>query len=296
MRIPLSWLREYVDFETDARTLAHDLTMSGTKIEGVHVPHASFEGVYIGKVVASQQHPNADKLSVCRVDVGGEELRIVCGAPNVRAGLTVVVAKVGARLAGGVKIRKSKIRGEVSQGMICSARELELGADAAGILELEASLKSGDAFTGLAAADDTVLEAEITPNRPDCLSMLGIAREVAALYGGALKRPGVWSGGADGASPIRVEIDDPEDCARYLGRAIRNVRVEPSPEVACPARRHGTAADQQRRRRDELRAVRNRSAHPCLRPGPTAWRPHRRASRARGRNPAHAGRGATQTR
>src|SRR5262245_43499327 len=111
MRIPLVWLREYVDFDTDAARLAHDLTMSGTKIEAVHAPSAVLEGVWVGKVRECGRHPNADKLSICRVDVGGEELRIVCGALNVRAGLTVAVARVGARLPGNVRIRKSRIRG-----------------------------------------------------------------------------------------------------------------------------------------------------------------------------------------
>ncbi|MFQ5599937.1 MAG: phenylalanine--tRNA ligase subunit beta [Candidatus Krumholzibacteriia bacterium] len=229
MRIPLSWLRDYVDFAVDARTLAHDLTMSGTNIEVVHEAEPAFEGVFVGKVLESDRHPNADKLSLCRVDVGGEELRIVCGAPNVRVGLTVAVAKVGARLAGNLKIRKSKIRGEVSQGMICSARELDLGADADGILELDPALESGAAFAGTGEMD-TVLEAEITPNRPDCLALLGIAREVAALYGQPLRLPEVWAGRPERPARVRVEIEDPTDCGRYLGRAIRNVRVGESPD------------------------------------------------------------------
>ncbi len=228
MRVPLSWLKEYVDFDADARTLAHDLTMSGTKIEGIEEPRASFEGVFIGKVLEAGPHPNADKLRVCRVDVAGEELEIVCGAANVRAGLTVAVARVGARLPGGLKIRKSKIRGVASQGMICSARELELGADADGILELEDGLTSGAPFTG--TGGDTTLEAEITPNRPDCLSMLGIAREVAALYGSPLRLPAIWSGHPAGDTPVNVAIESAEDCARYLGRTIRNLRVGPSPD------------------------------------------------------------------
>ncbi|UCE02688.1 MAG: phenylalanine--tRNA ligase subunit beta [Candidatus Latescibacterota bacterium] len=229
MRIPLSWLRDYVDFNVDAQTLAHDLTMSGTKIEAVHAPAPEWQGVQVGRVLESGQHPNADKLSVCRVDVGGEELRIVCGAPNVRAGLTVAVATVGARLPGGVKIRKSKIRGEVSQGMICSARELGLGTDAAGILELDSALESGAPFTGVPGSDETVLEAEITPNRPDCLGLIGVAREVAAVYGTPLKRPPVWSEAVAEPAPVRIELADVQDGLRYLGRAIRDVEVGPSP-------------------------------------------------------------------
>ena len=231
MRIPLEWLRDYVDIPVAPRVLAQGLTMLGTKIERLHVPSVDFDGVQVGKVLERQRHPNADKLSLCRVDVGGEELRIVCGADNVRAGLTVAVARVGARLAGDVKIRKSKIRGEISEGMICSARELGLGEESDGILELDAALQSGAVFTaGGGTATGAVLEAEITPNRPDCLALLGIAREVAALYETALKLPPVWEeAGSKRPAPLRVEIESPEDCRRYLGRSFRGVRVAPSP-------------------------------------------------------------------
>ena len=227
MLVPLRWLGDYVDVPVDARTLAHDLTMSGTKIEAVHGARPQLEGVWVGKVLECDRHPAADKLSLCLVEVGGERLRIVCGAPNVRAGQTVAVAKVGARLPGGVKIRKSKIRGEVSEGMICSARELGLGQEADGILELEAGLASGSDF-GAAAGGDLVLEAEITPNRPDCLSILGLAREVAALYGVPLGLPPVWEPTAALGSPaVPIEIESAADCGRYLGRCIRGLRPGP---------------------------------------------------------------------
>ena len=232
MLVPVRWLRDYVDVPADVRQLAHALTMSGTKIEAVHGAAPDFEGVFVGKVLAAGPHPAADRLSVCRVDVGGEELHIVCGAPNVRAGLTVAVAKVGARLPGGLKIRKSKIRGEPSEGMICSARELGLGEDAGGILELDAALENGADFAALAAAaGDAVLEAEITPNRPDCLALLGIAREVAALYGGAVRLPAVWSPpGRLAPAAVPVDIESPRDCRRYIGRVVRGVRIGPSPD------------------------------------------------------------------
>src|SRR5262245_20635109 len=178
MRVPLDWLRDYVHFEVEPHVLAHDLTMLGTKIESVDLGTPGFDGVFVGKVLECRKHPNADKLTLCRVEVGGEELHIVCGAPNVRPGLTVAVARPGAHLAGDLRIRKSKIRGETSEGMICSARELGLGEDRDGILELDAALSSGAPFTG--GARGAVLEAEITPNRPDCLALLGVAREVAA--------------------------------------------------------------------------------------------------------------------
>jgi len=229
MLIPLRWLREYVDLPADVRKLAHDLTMSGTKIEAVHGAAPDFEGVYVGKVLERDKHPDADRLSLCKVEVGGETFQIVCGAPNVRAGLTVAVAKVGARLPGDFKIRKSKIRGVTSEGMICSAKELNLGGDANGIIELPNDLASGTDFAALNAGEP-VLEAEITPNRPDCLSMLGIAREVVMLYGGAIRMPAAWQEPAK-LDPVRVpvEIETGADCGRYLARVFENVKIAPSP-------------------------------------------------------------------
>ena len=228
MRVPLEWLREYVSFGTDAHSLARDLTMLGTKIEAVHAPATEWSGVFIGKVLDARQHPNADRLRLCRVDVGGEELGIVCGAANVRAGLTVAVARVGARLPGDVEIRRAKIRGEASEGMICSARELGLGEESGGILELDDALVSGTPFR---AGADPVLEAEITPNRPDCLGLLGVAREVAALYAEPLRLPPIWREpkGTRPPSPLHVVIESPDDCGRYFGRILRNVKVGASP-------------------------------------------------------------------
>ena len=230
MRIPLAWLREYVDWPVDTRTLAHDLTMSGTKIEAVHGGGVDFEGVFVGKVLEQSRHPDADRLSLCKVEVGGETLQIVCGASNVRAGLTVAVAKIGARLPGDFKIRKSKIRGVLSEGMICSARELGLGQDSSGILELAADLSSGADFAALSSGSP-VLEAEVTPNRPDCLALVGIAREVAALYGGNVKYPAVWLEPA-GLAPcaVPVQIESAADCGRYCGRVLHDIHVGASPD------------------------------------------------------------------
>jgi len=230
MRVPLSWLGEYIELPDDAQQLAHDLTMSGTNIEAIETSSKEFEGVYVGKVVERRQHPNADRLSLCKVVLGDEELSIVCGAPNVRAGLTVAVAKVGARLPGDLKIRKSKIRGEVSYGMICSASELGMGQEHDGILELDDALESGLDFHEVMPPGETFFEAEITPNRPDCLALFGIAREVAALYGSALRRPPVWEGTPALAAVVPVELEDTQDCRRYLGRVIRNVTVAESPD------------------------------------------------------------------
>jgi phenylalanyl-tRNA synthetase beta chain len=232
VRIPVSWLREFVDVSVDAARLAHDLTMSGTKIEAVHGGEPDFTGVWVGKVLETKRHPGADRLTLCRVEVAGEVLSIVCGAPNVRAGLTVAVAKVGARLPGDLRIRKSKIRGETSEGMICSARELGLGQDSDGILELGSEWASGTDFATVAGGGgDVVLEAEITPNRPDCLSIEGIAREVAALYGLPLRRMPVWRGdGARQPALVPVAIESDADCGRYVGRVLHGIRIAPSPD------------------------------------------------------------------
>jgi phenylalanyl-tRNA synthetase beta chain len=237
MRVPLEWLREYVDIAVDPQQLSHDLTMSGTKIEAVHggASAPAFEGVFVGRVLEAGRHPGADRLSLCRVEVGGEVFSIVCGASNVRAGLTVAVAKIGARLPGDLRIRKSKIRGETSEGMICSARELGLGTDSDGILELDSGLVSGTDFAavigGGTGGGSTVLEAEITPNRPDCLALVGVAREVAALYGGTLRMPPVWQArGKLEPALVPVEIESATDCGRYVGRALHGVRIGPSPD------------------------------------------------------------------
>jgi phenylalanyl-tRNA synthetase beta chain len=232
MRVPLQWLRDYVDVPVDAAQLAHDLTMSGTKIEAVHgAAPAAFTGVFVGRVLEVVPHPSADRLRCCRVEVGGEVLSIVCGAPNVRAGLTVAVAKIGARLPGDVKIRKSKIRGELSEGMICSGRELGTSDEASGILELDTGVASGTDFATVSGGGDVVLEAEVTPNRPDCLSMIGIAREVAAIYGGRVRLPEVPPLPARrGPAPVPVRIESAADCGRYLARVVRGITIGPSPD------------------------------------------------------------------
>jgi len=188
MRVALGWLAELIDVPpVDA--LAERLTTAGIEIEGIERVGPDLSGLRIGHVVAREKHPDADKLSVCRVDVGeGEPLEIVCGAPNVAAGQRVAVALVGAELPGGLRIKKSKIRGVVSNGMICSARELGLGEDHAGILVLDAAAPVGRPLSEVLRAGDVVFDFELTPNRGDWASLLGIAREVRALFGGTCFR------------------------------------------------------------------------------------------------------------
>jgi phenylalanyl-tRNA synthetase beta chain len=234
MRVPLSWLREYVTVDVPTVDLAERLSIASAEVKGIErrgVPDSNGNvGLFrVGRVLEAGKHPNADRLQLCRVDVGeGEPRQIVCGAWNFGAGATVAVALPGAVLPGGQKLERAKLRGTVSEGMILSERELELGADHTGILVL------GDGEPGAPLADllpvtDEILEVEPTGNRPDLLSVYGIAREVAAIYGVELSPPP----GADLERPdnetVDVSIEDYEGCPRYIGRIFRDVRIGPSP-------------------------------------------------------------------
>ena len=237
MRVPLRWLGELVDLP-EAEELARRLTQGGLETEVERGDEPGFTGVLVGHVLERRQHPNADRLSVCSVDVGrGEPLEIVCGAPNVAAGQRVAVAPPGARLPGGKPLKRAKLRGVVSHGMICSERELGLGDDHEGILVLSTDAPPGTAFATLAGGgSDRWLEISLTPNRGDCASLLGVAREVRAHFGGPLRLPPsevVAEGGATIDSAFRVRIDDPGACYRYVARLVRGVQIGPSPpEVA----------------------------------------------------------------
>ncbi len=230
MIVSLEWLRQYVDIPVDVRTLVADLTMLGLNVEHCTTNGIDEPKVVVGHVLERSAHPDADRLSVCRVDVGeGEPRTIVCGAPNVAAGQKVPVALPGARLPGGVRIRRSRIRGVASDGMICSEVELGLGSDAAGILVLADDAPVGRPLSEVIEGD-AVLEIEVTPNRPDQLGHVGVAREIAALYETPLRVPSPEVAEPAGDPGFTVDIDDPEDCYRFTGRIVRGVRVGPSPE------------------------------------------------------------------
>ncbi|MBW2278388.1 MAG: phenylalanine--tRNA ligase subunit beta, partial [Deltaproteobacteria bacterium] len=232
MLVSLSWLKKYVDIPTDTKTLCDDLTMAGLNVERVIPTGLTEEKIVVGRVLEVGPHPNADKLVVCRVDVGGEApSEIVCGAPNVAAGQLVSVALVGAVLPNGMKIRSSTIRGALSEGMICSEAELGLGADAAGIMVLEGDFTIGVPLSDEVFPPDDVLEIEVTPNRPDQLSHVVIAREVAAVYRVPFTVPeATIAAGRPEAKPgFEIEIADPADCRRYVGIRVKGVRVGPSP-------------------------------------------------------------------
>ena len=231
MKITYNWLKEYVDFTWDWPELVERLSLTGLEREGVEDLGQRYAGVVVGQVQKCSKHPHADRLSVCQVDIGDQVCTIVCGAPNVAAGQKVPVALPGALLPGGLQIKKASIRGVESAGMICSEIELGLGEDAAGILVLPDQAPTGQDFAAQAGLEDVVLEFEVTPNRPDCLSLVGVAREVSALNGAELRMPPGKVAEVDPptSAHIAIEIEDPESCPRYVGRVVRNVQVGSSP-------------------------------------------------------------------
>jgi len=223
MKVSVAWLRELVDPKLPLRELAHKLTMAGLEVEEITPVAAEFSGIVVGHVKSVAPHPNADKLRVTEVDAGtGEILTIVCGAPNVAAGQKVPCALVGAKLPG-LEIRKAKLRGVESSGMLCSARELGLSQDHAGLLVLEEDAPVGRDVRELLALDDTYLTLKLTPNRGDCLSMLGIARDLAAVTGAALRLPPAAPVKESIADRREVRIAEPAACGHYSGRVIRGL-------------------------------------------------------------------------
>ncbi len=240
MRLPLSWLAEYVDPGLTTQELADRLSDTGTLVEDIHhlgVPdvEGNRDHFLVGRVLSAEQHPDADRLRVCMVDVGEPEPRqIVCGAPNVAAGQNVPVALPGALLPGAAKpLGPAKLRGVRSNGMICSATELELGQDSAGIMVLDDDIAPGARVVDVLPAMETVLELEITSNRPDCLAIHGLAREVHAATGAALVDLDVTEPPAEGpgavADHVTLEVEDPDLCPRYMARVFADVTVGPSP-------------------------------------------------------------------
>jgi phenylalanyl-tRNA synthetase beta chain len=236
MRVPLPWLREYCDPALDVGAIEERLTMTGTKVEAIHRHGvASVEHFVVGRVLRAEKHPDADKLKACTVDVGGDEpASIVCGAPNVAAGQTVAVALPGAVMPGGMKIEKRKLRGISSEGMICSETELEIGSGSEGILvldTLDAEWAPGTPLAEVLPISMDVVELEITPNRPDCLGVYGVARELHAATGAPLSAP-PWNedqGTAGEVAGAQVRVECPDLCPRFTARVFENVTIAPSP-------------------------------------------------------------------
>ncbi len=231
MLVSYNWLKEYVDFDLSPQELADGLTMSGSEVDGVESLAPSVTGVITAKVQAVSPHPNADKLRVCEVFDGKDTVSVVCGAPNVAAGQIVPFATIGAVLPGSFKIKKAKLRGVESNGMICSERELGLSDEHKGIMVLPEATPLGVTIADALGLDDSVLELEIYPNRPDNLSVVGIAREVAAIADSPLRIPQPQimetSISVDSLTSVTVEADDL--CPRYSCRVIQNVKVGESP-------------------------------------------------------------------
>jgi len=223
MRISLQWLREWVDTGDDVPALAHALTMAGLEIEAVERAGPALQGIIVGEVRSVTKHPDAEKLSVCQVYTGREELQIVCGAPNVRAGMKAPLATIGAVLPNGTQIKKAKLRGVESHGMLCSARELELTEDSSGLFELPAELETGADLVAALGLDDTVFEVNLTPNRGDCMSVVGIAREVAAARGTPLHPPAMNAVPAQISDTFPVRLEAPQGCPKFVGRVLRGV-------------------------------------------------------------------------
>jgi phenylalanyl-tRNA synthetase beta chain len=233
MRIPLDWLSEWIALPASVEVLAERLTLGGLEIDDIERSGPDLGALRVGHIVACERHPNADRLSLCRVDLGaGEPLDIVCGASNVAEGQRVAVVSPGTTLPDGTKVKKSKIRGVVSHGMICSDRELGLGDEHEGILVLDPKAEIGAPLDTVIHAGETVLDIAIPPNRGDCASLLGIAREARAHFEGEIVLPpsDPPEGQRSSAEDVRIEIDDPEGCYAYVGRVVRGVRIGPSPE------------------------------------------------------------------
>ena len=233
MKIPLSWLKEYVDFEDTAEKLADRLTFSGVEVEGIERLGGGVPGVVVGEVTGIEKHPNADKLTLCTVNYGGPaEMTVVCGAPNVAMGGKYPFAPLGTTLPAGFTIEKRKVRGVFSEGMLCAEDELGISKDHTGLMVLDAKWAPGTPLAEVLGPPETVIEVEVTPNRPDCLSLLGIAREVAALYGTKVKVPDAALAESNPAveKATSVVVEDLVDCPRYTARVLQEVKVGPSPE------------------------------------------------------------------
>lgn len=232
MLFPESWLRSYVNPGIDTEELAHRLTMAGLEVEETTRVAPAFSGVVVAHIVDVQPHPNADRLRVCQVDDGsGTNLQIVCGAPNAATGLKVPLARVGAALPGDMKIGPVKMRGVESHGMLCSARELGLSQDHAGLMELPADAPVGEDIRRYLDLDDTVFMLKLTPNRADCLSIRGVAREVAALTGEPMRVPSFEPVAPSIADRLPVKVEAPDLCGRFAGRVIRGVNAKaPTPD------------------------------------------------------------------
>ncbi|WP_350433115.1 phenylalanine--tRNA ligase subunit beta [Shewanella sp. H8] len=227
MKFSESWLREWVNPSVSRDELSHQITMAGLEVDGIESVAADFSGVIIGEVVECGQHPDADKLRVTKINVGSDELiDIVCGAPNCRLGLKVAVAMVGAVLPGDFKIKKAKLRGQPSMGMLCSYGELGMDIESDGIIELPQDAPIGVNVREFLQLDDAIIDVDLTANRADCLGMAGLAREVGVLNRQAVTEPSWEAVTATIDAPFSINVVAPDLCPRYLGRVVKNINVK----------------------------------------------------------------------
>ena len=230
MKFSEQWLRGWVNPQVSRDELVARLSMAGLEVDSVSPVAGAFSGVVVGEVLSTEQHPDADKLRVCQVSNGAETFQVVCGAPNVRPGLKIPFAMLGAELPGDFKIKKAKLRGVESNGMLCSAAELQISEENDGLMELAADAPVGEDIRAYLNLDDVSIEVDLTPNRGDCLSLAGLAREVGALYDVPVTRPVVATVAPSHDEVRPVEVLAPQACPRYLGRVLRNVDLSrPTP-------------------------------------------------------------------
>jgi phenylalanyl-tRNA synthetase beta chain len=231
MKISYNWLKELLDFEADAAQVAELLTMSGSEVEAIDQKGRDISGICSAKILDVKAHPKADKLTICLVHDGKGKIAVVCGAPNVKPGQNVLFGGIGAKIAGGKTLEKTAIRDIESSGMILAEDELGISADHTEIIELPEDIKPGTPLEKIVKLDDHILELEITPNRPDCLSHIGIARELKAILGGHIKYPKILLSESElkTADDLTIEIVDSDACPRYTGRLVSDVKIGPSP-------------------------------------------------------------------
>jgi phenylalanyl-tRNA synthetase beta chain len=231
MKVSYKWLKELVDFDWSAEELADKLTFAGLEVESIESWGTGLDKVIVGLVKKVKKHPDAEKLSICQVDTGKETLQIICRAKNVKAGMKVPLALIGAKLPVGLQIEKATLKGVESSGMLCSEKELGIGEESEGIMILEPDKKVGEPLSAALDLEDVILDIDITPNRPDALSMIGIARDVSALSGKKLRKPEFQLKEVDEPASKLAEVllEDPAGCPRYAARVIRDVKIGKSP-------------------------------------------------------------------
>ena len=246
MKLPISWLREHLHFTLSVAQLADKLTALGLEVDSVDDPTARLAPFTVAEILTVEKHPEADRLSICRLATRSGEVQVVCGAPNVHIGMLGVFAPPGTTIPGtGLHLRRSKIRGVESAGMLCSERELEISDEHDGVIELPFGSKVGDAVVGILGPRDPVLDISLTPDRADCLSIRGIARDLAAAEAGTLRPLATAQVAGDFTSPIQVEnhCEDSDACPVFVGRLIRGVHpaaTSPGLAARAPARHRCT--------------------------------------------------------